>query len=148
MRINHLKDKQNILIIGCGRLGASIANELSDKNKNVTIVDIDKNSFRKLSPSFSGLSMEGNGMDIEILEEAHIRKTDVLIVVTNNDNINILISQMAKSIFEVKEVIIRLYDPEKECVYKENNIHTIFPALLSSSEVDRILKIQEGDYEK
>lgn len=141
MKINNIRVNKNVLIIGCGRLGASIANALSDKNMNVTIIDIDKDSFRKLLPSFSGMVMEGNGIDIDILEEANIRKADVVIVVTNNDNTNILISQMAKSLFEVKEVIIRLYDPEKECVYKDSNIHTIFPALLSSTEVDRILNI-------
>lgn len=141
MKINNIRVNKNVLIIGCGRLGASIANALSDKNMNVTIIDIEKDSFRKLSPSFSGMLMEGNGMDIDILEEANIRKADVVNVVTNNDNINILISQMAKSLFGVEEVIIRLYDPEKECIYKDSNIHTIFPALLSSTEVDRILNI-------
>lgn len=55
MKINDIKDDYQILIIGCGRLGASIANALSNRNKNVTIVDVNKDSFRKLSPSFSGL---------------------------------------------------------------------------------------------
>ena len=130
-----------MLIIGCGRLGASIANTFSDKNMSVTIIDIQKDSFRKLSPSFLGLLMEGDGMDMDILEEANIRKADVVIVVTDNDNINILVSQIAKNIFEVEEVIIRLYDHEKECVCRDSNINTIFPALLSSSEVDKILMV-------
>ena len=130
-----------MLIIGCGRLGASIANTFSDKNMSVTIIDIQKDSFRKLSPSFLGLLMEGDGMDMDILEEANIRKADVVIVVTDNDNINILVSQIAKNIFEVQEVIIRLYDHEKECVCRDSNINTIFPALLSSSEVDKILMV-------
>ncbi len=80
-------------------------------------------------------------MDMDILEEANIRKADVVIVVTDNDNINILVSQIAKNIFEVEEVIIRLYDHEKECVCRDSNINTIFPALLSSSEVDKILMV-------
>lgn len=147
MKINYIKDDYQILIIGCGRLGASIANTLSNRNRNVTIVDINKDSFRKLSPSFSGLSMEGDATDIKILNEAEINKADVLIAVTNNDNINILIAQMAKCIFDVKEVIARLYDPDKECVYKECNIKTIFPALLSAGEVERILD-EEEDNEK
>lgn len=148
MKINEIRDDYRVLIIGCGRLGASIANKLSNRNKNVTIVDINKDSFRKLSPSFGGLSMEGDATEIELLNEADIKKADVVIAVTDNDNVNILITQMAKSIFEVKEVIARLYDPEKECVYKECNIHAIFPALLSASEVERILDIQEDYYEK
>ncbi|MCI9304103.1 TrkA family potassium uptake protein [Clostridium sp.] len=141
MKIKNIKLNKNVLIIGCGRLGASIANTFSDKNMSVTIIDIQKDSFRKLSPSFLGLLMEGDGMDMDILEEANIRKADVVIVVTDNDNINILVSQIAKNIFEVQEVIIRLYDHEKECVCRDSNINTIFPALLSSSEVDKILMV-------
>ncbi|MCI9070755.1 NAD-binding protein [Clostridium sp.] len=141
MKIKNIKSNKNVLIIGCGRLGASIANTFSDKNMSVTIIDIQKDSFRKLSPSFLGLLMEGDGMDMDILEEANIRKADVVIVVTDNDNINILVSQIAKNIFEVEEVIIRLYDHEKECVCRDSNINTIFPALLSSSEVDKILMV-------
>lgn len=141
MKIKNIKLNKNVLIIGCGRLGASIANTFSDKNISVTIIDIQKDSFRKLSPSFLGLLMEGDGMDMDILEEANIRKADVVIVVTDNDNINILVSQIAKNIFEVEEVIIRLYDHEKECVCRDSNINTIFPALLSSSEVDKILMV-------
>lgn len=141
MKIKNIKLNKNVLIIGCGRLGASIANTFSDKNMSVTIIDIQKDSFRKLSPSFLGLLMEGDGMDMDILEEANIRKADVVIVVTDNDNINILVSQIAKNIFEVEEVIIRLYDHERECVCRDSNINTIFPALLSSSEVDKILMV-------
>ncbi len=141
MKIKNIKSNKNVLIIGCGRLGASIANTFSDKNMSVTIIDIQKDSFRKLSPSFLGLLMEGDGMAMDILEEANIRKADVVIVVTDNDNINILVSQIAKNIFEVEEVIIRLYDHEKECVCRDSNINTIFPALLSSSEVDKILMV-------
>lgn len=141
MKIKNIKSNKNVLIIGCGRLGASIANTFSDKNMSVTIIDIQKDSFRKLSPSFLGLLMEGDGMDMDILEEANIRKADVVIVVTDNDNINILVSQIAKNIFEIEEVIIRLYDHEKECVCRDSNINTIFPALLSSSEVDKILMV-------
>ena len=141
MKIKNIKSNKNVLIIGCGRLGASIANTFLDKNMSVTIIDIQKDFFRKLSPSFLGLLMEGDGMDMDILEEANIRKADVVIVVTDNDNINILVSQIAKNIFEVEEVIIRLYDHEKECVCRDSNINTIFPALLSSSEVDKILMV-------
>ncbi|QUH28154.1 potassium channel family protein [Vallitalea guaymasensis] len=145
MKMNNIKDDYQIVIIGCGRLGASIANTLSNKNRNVTIVDINKDSFGKLSPSFSGLLMEGDATDIKVLKKAEINKADVLIAVTDNDNINILIAQMMKSIFNIKEVIARLYDPEKECVYKESHIQTVFPALLSAGEVGRILDKEEDD---
>lgn len=148
MKINKMSEEHHVLIIGCGRLGSSIANTLSNKNKNVTMVDISKDSFRKLSPSFGGVSLEGDATEIEVLKEADIKKANVVIAVTDNDNVNILIAQMARNLFAIKEVIARLYDPEKECIYKDDNINTIFPALLSASEVDRILEMQEVRNEK
>lgn len=148
MKMNKIRDDYHVLIIGCGRLGSNIANTLSDRNKNVTIVDISKDSFRKLSPSFGGISLEGNGTVIEVLKEADIKKADVVIAVTDNDNVNTLIAQMARKLFDIKEVVVRLYDPDKECVYKEDNIHTVFPSLLSVSEIDRILQLQEERNER
>lgn len=148
MKISNIRKEHQVLIIGCGRLGASIANTLSNKNKYVTIVDMCETAFGKLSPSFGGLSLEGDGTNIEVLKEAGIQKVEVIIVVTNNDNINIMIAQMARKLFYVKEVIVRLYDPEKECIYKGEEIHTILPALLSASEINKILELKEKNYEK
>lgn len=138
-----IKDNSRILIIGCGRLGSNIANNLSTKNRNVTIIDSNNESFRKLSPSFSGLYIEGDATDISILKEAEIDVADIVIVVTDNDNINILIAQMSKNMFHVKNIIIRLYDAEKRCVYDECDIQTVLPSLLCMSEVDKIISGRE-----
>lgn len=135
------KEDSNILIVGCGRLGASIANELSNKGKDVTIIDINKDNFRKLSRSFEGLTLEGNGTDIEVLKEAQIVSSDVVLAVSNNDNVNIMVAQIAKKVFGINKVISRLYDPEKQCVYHDMDIRTILPSLLSVEHVDRILRI-------
>lgn len=135
------KDDNQILIIGCGRLGASIANELSNRNKDVTIIDISKDNFRKLSRSFEGLSLEGNGTDFEVLKEAQIQSSDVVLAVTDNDNVNIMVAQIARLVFGIEKVIARLYDPEKQCVYKDLGVKTILPSLLSVEQVDRILHV-------
>ena len=127
------------IIVGCGRLGANLANTLSDEGSNVLIIDKNKNAFRKLSPSFGGLAVTGDGTDSDVLQEAQIDKADVLVVVTNNDNVNVMIAQIAREIFKVKRVIARLYDPERECIYREFNIDTICPAVLSVKEINKIL---------
>ena len=127
------------VIVGCGRLGADLANTLSEEGESVLILDKNKDSFRKLSPSFGGLSMEGDGMDLDILNAANVRRADTVVAVTNNDNVNIMIAQIAKECFSVKRVISRLYDPERECVYRELGIDTICPAVLSVNEIDKIL---------
>ena len=143
MKLNDMKEDENVLVIGCGRLGSSIANIISNRNKSVSIIDISKDSFRKLSPSFGGLVLEGDATDLEVLKEAQMQKPNVVVVATNNDNINIMVAQMVKKIFDVNKVIIRLYDPERECIFKGMGIHSIFPVQLSANEVDKILEEED-----
>ena len=135
------------VIIGCGRLGADLANTLSEQGENVLILDKEKDSFRKLSSSFGGLSVEGDGTGLDTLKAADVRRADTVIAVTNNDNVNIMIAQIAKECFSVKKVICRLFDPERECVYQEFGIDTICPAVLSANEIDKILNRNTGAQE-
>jgi trk system potassium uptake protein len=127
------------IIVGCGRLGANLANALSDAQGNVLIMDMNKDSFRKLSPSFGGLAVTADATDLDALQEAGMDKADTVIVVTNNDNVNVMVAQLAREMFKVREVIARLYDPERECVYQEFGIDTVCPAVLSMIEIDKIL---------
>lgn len=128
------------VIIGCGRLGANIANTLSDNEKNVLIIDDAKEAFRKLSPSFGGLTLAGDATDLDVLEEAKLDKANAVIIVTNNDNVNIMVAQLAKEIFKVTRVVARLYNPDCECVYREFGINTICPAVLSANEISVLLR--------
>lgn len=136
-----MKTDQNAytIIVGCGRLGANLANALSDAQGNVSIMDMNKDAFRKLSPSFGGLAITADAMDLDALQEAGMDKASTVIAVTNNDNVNVMVAQLARELFKVGEVIARLYDPERECVYQELGIETICPAVLSMKEIDKIL---------
>ena len=91
--------------------------------------------------------MEGDGTELDTLKAADVQRADTVVAVTNNDNINIMIAQMAKECFSVKKVISRLFDPERECVYQELGIDTICPAVLSANEIDKILNRNEGSPE-
>ena len=140
MKLFETKNQDNyIIIVGCGRLGANLANTLSDNDGNVLIMDLYKDSFRRLSGAFGGLSVVGNGTDLDALNQAHIKDASAVIAVTNHDNTNIMIAQLARDLFRVKKVIARLYDPERESVYQDLGIDTICPALLSAKEVDKLL---------
>lgn len=136
-----MKTDQNAytIIVGCGRLGANLANALSDAQGNVSIMDMNKDAFRKLSPSFGGLAITADATDLDALQEAGMDKASTVIAVTNNDNVNVMVAQLARELFKVGEVIARLYDPERECVYQELGIETICPAVLSMKEIDKIL---------
>lgn len=140
--MNFFKNKQNkdyTIIVGCGRLGASLANEVSDRNGNVLIMDKDAAAFRKLSPSFGGLTQVGEGLDLAALKEAHIEKTQVLIVVTDDDNTNIMLAQIAKDLYHINKVIVRLSDPDRQDAFNGKDIKTICPSLLSSRAIGNIL---------
>lgn len=138
------KSEEYTIIVGCGRLGANLANTLSDAGENVLIMDIRKDAFRRLSSGFGGLSVVADGTDFTALKEANIEDATAVVVVTNNDNTNIMVAQIARHEFKVNRVIARLYDVERECVYKEFGIDTICPAVLSAMEIDKLL----GDMNK
>jgi trk system potassium uptake protein TrkA len=140
----HRHENKYTIIVGCGRLGANLANTLSDSEESVLIIDISEDAFRKLSPSFGGLTMVGDGTDVSVLNEANIKSASAVISVTNRDNTNIFVSLIAREYFNVDHVIARLYDWERECVYQEFGIDTICPAVLSFKEIDKLLS-GEGD---
>ncbi len=81
----------------------------------------------------------GNGTDFDMLQEAQIQQASAVIAVTNDDNTNIMIAQIARDIFHANRVIARLYDPECETVYQEFGIDTICPSALSAKEIDKLL---------
>lgn len=135
--------EEYIIIVGCSRLGAALANTLSEGEIGVMIIDKNEDSFRKLSPSYGGLTLVGDATEFHILKEAKIEDATAVITVTNNDNTNIMVAQIAKELFNIEHVIARLYDPECECVYQEFNIDTVCPAVLSVNEIKKFLKIAE-----
>lgn len=132
-------DKDYTIVVGCGRLGANLAATLSDGGGDVLIIDKNKDAFRKLSPSFGGLSITGDATDLDVMKDAQMGKAGVVVAVTNSDNTNIMVAQMARELFQIRQVIARLYDPERECVYREFGIDTICPAVLSACEIGKIL---------
>ena len=135
------------VIIGCGRLGASLANAISDKDASVMIVDRDERAFRKLGTSYGGLTLTGDATYIAVLRSAEIERADTVVSVTNDDNTNIMVAQIARNVYHIPNVICRLYDPEREIVYKEFGIDTICPTVLSTREIDRLLGKAKGEKE-
>ena len=123
------------IIIGCGRLGSALAGRLSEEGKDVMVIDSDKTAFRKLPASYGGLTMMANATDIDKLKQAEIEKADTVIAVTDSDNSNICVAQIARKVFDVKRVIARIYDDEKNMLLNPLGIDSICPAALSEKEV-------------
>jgi trk system potassium uptake protein len=131
----------NVLIMGCGRVGAQLASLFDTEGHKVTVLDTNGHSFRRLVPNFSGTALVGDGTDIDILKKAGIMEVDAFIAVTEGDNRNIMAAQMAKYIFDVKKVICRIYDPLRKEVYETVGLEAISPTTVFAKMLkDRILE--------
>ena len=130
----------NVIIMGCGRVGAQLASMLDNENHKVTVLDIDGHSFRRLSSNFSGTALLGDGTDQEDLKKAGIEEADAFIAVTEGDNRNVMAAQMAKHVFNIPKVICRIYDPLRKDVYESLGIEAISPTTVFAQLLkDRLL---------
>lgn len=127
-----------IMIVGCGRLGASLALALYRKGHLVTVIDKNSKSFNMLGSEFNGNTITGLGFDKNVLEEAGIEYQDVLIACTSSDETNALIAKIAKDIYFVGKVLVRLYDPELARIFSSLGIKTIST---TGFGVDRVLEL-------
>lgn len=134
------QENEYVLVVGCGRLGASLAEAVSDRGGDVTVIDRDKEAFGRLYSGYGGLTMAADATELDVLMEAHIDRATAVVAVTDSDSVNIMVSQMAKEIFKKKKVICRLYDPERACVYEGTGIETICPARLSEAAIEQMIE--------
>ena len=121
-----------IVILGCGRVGATLATMMDQAGHKVSIIDYSNESFRRLDPKFSGETVVGNGIDEDVLIRAGIKEADAFAAVTNGDNRNIMASQVAKEIFNIKKVVCRIYDPIRQSTYTELGLETICPTVVGT----------------
>lgn len=132
-----------IVIIGCGRLGSTVAMKLSNEGHDIAIIDNDIDNLERLGSGFNGQRICGVEFDNDVLLDGGIDRADVFMALTSDDNTNIMASQMAGSIFKVKRVIARVCEPAKEFIYESLGIETIKPIQLTD-EVIRNSIIEEG----
>jgi trk system potassium uptake protein TrkA len=121
-----------IVILGCGRVGATLATMMDHAGHAVTIIDASSDSFQRLDANFGGETVLGNGIDGEVLIRAGIKDADAFAAVTNGDNRNIMASQIAKEIFKVKKVVCRIYDPIRQSTYNELGLESISPTIVGA----------------
>jgi trk system potassium uptake protein TrkA len=128
-----------VVILGCGRVGATLANMMDEKGHQISVIDYSSDSFRRLNSKFSGETIIGNGVDEEILIRAGIKDANAFVAVTNGDNRNIMASQIAKEIFNVPKVICRIYDPIRESTYSELGLETFCPTKIGAQMLFDVL---------
>jgi trk system potassium uptake protein TrkA len=121
-----------VIIMGCGRVGARLASQLSRAGHEVTVLDTNGNAFRRLDPDFSGTAMLGNGIDVDVLRRAGIERADAFAAATQGDNRNIMAAQVARHIFRVPKVVSRIYDPLRQQTFEMLGIETISPTVIGA----------------
>ena len=115
------------LIVGCGRVGSSLAKKLQGSGWDVSVVDSSEESLVRLGENWPGEFHVGHGMDIAVLEGAGIESADAVIVATSGDNTNIVVSQVAKERYGTKAVAVRLLDPARAEFYATKGLHVVSP---------------------
>ncbi|MEG0615412.1 MAG: TrkA family potassium uptake protein [Oscillospiraceae bacterium] len=133
----------NILVVGCGKVGSRLASVLSRQGHDVSVVAKDADSFEALAPEFSGYTTRGVPIDQDVLKRAGIESCDAVAAVTLDDNINIMVSELAREIFHVKIVLARIYDPRRGDVFSHFGLHTVCPTNLTVAAVCSALTEEE-----
>ncbi len=115
----------HVVIVGCGRVGSSLARELCESGNTVAVVDRKADAFLRLGDEFSGQTVVGIGFDPDVLVAAGIDRADALVAVTNGDNSNIMIARVGRERFKVQRVVTRIYDPKRAEIYERLGIATV-----------------------
>jgi len=115
------------LIIGCGRVGSTIALELYAEGWQVTVVDENEDALSRLGENWPGAFLVGHGMDADLLREAGIEEAEAVVVATDGDNTNIIIGQVAQKRFGIQCVVVRILDPARADFYAERGLRTVCP---------------------
>ena len=115
------------LVIGCGRVGSSVALQLDSEGWEVTAVDEKEEALTRLGEGWRGGFIVGHGMDLLLLREAGIEEADAVVVATNGDNTNLVIGQVAQKRFDIQCVVVRVLDPARADFYRELGLRTVCP---------------------
>ena len=115
------------MVIGCGRVGSAVAQQLQGSGWDVTVLDENEDALGRLGESWTGDFVVGHGMDLKLLKEGGIEEADAVVVTTDGDNTNIVIAQAALKHFEVPTVVVRVLDPARAQFYATRGLRIVCP---------------------
>ena len=137
LRWSRYRGRVHVVIMGCGRVGSTLAIELDDAGHEVVVVDQDPDSFRRLGADFGGSTVTGVGFDWDTMLEAGLERTDAFVAVSSGDNSNIVSARVARENFGVNTVVARIYDPRRAEIYQRLGIPTVATVRWTA---DRVLR--------
>jgi trk system potassium uptake protein TrkA len=128
-----------VIIMGCGRVGARLAGMLDAEGHPVSVIDLKLDAFERLPARFNGNTVLGEGIDYDVLRHAGIEQADAFLALSNNDNSNIMASQIAQRVFHVGRVITRIYDPSRNQSFRALGLETLCPTKLGVDRIEALL---------
>lgn len=137
----------HMIIVGCGRVGSTVARRLDSMGHDVVVIDRKKDAFRRLGKDFGGRTLTGVGFDRDLLVEAGIGPESAVMAVTNGDNSNVMIARVAREMFGVERVVARIYDPRRAAIYERLGISTVATVSWASKRVFQLILPQNGEVE-
>jgi trk system potassium uptake protein TrkA len=129
----------HIVIMGCGRVGSTLAHNLQARGHSVAVIDQNPDAFRRLGVEFSGLTITGIGFDRSVLVEAGVERADAFAAVSSGDNSNIISARLARETFGVRRVVARIYDQKRAEVYERLGIPTVATVRWTADRIVRHL---------
>jgi trk system potassium uptake protein TrkA len=115
------------VVVGCGRVGSSVAKGLVAEGWEVTVVDENEDALGRLGPGWRGGFVVGHGMDVNVLERAGVADADAAVVATNGDNTNLVIGQVLQKRYDVATVVVRILDPARAKLYADRGMRIVCP---------------------
>ena len=126
----------HIVVVGCGRVGSGLAMQLSDEGHSVVVIDKNRDAFRRLI-HFNGRTIHGSGFDRDVLAKAEAGQADALAAVTRGDNTNILCARIGRDNYGIKNIVARIYDPQRAGIYMKLGIPTVATSLWTTQQVKK-----------
>ena len=127
----------HIVIMGCGRVGSTLARSLEDRGHTTAVIDTNPDAFRRLGPGFSGITVTGMGFDRDVMIQAGIERADAFAAVSSGDNSNIISARVAREQFKIDNVVARIYDPGRAEVYERLGVPTVATVPWAADQVLR-----------
>ncbi len=132
----------NVIVVGCGRVGAELALSLQAGHQ-VTVIDSDRRAFDRLGLHYTGRTVQGEALDRNVLLRAGIESAEALAAVTASDNVNVIVASVARKIYHIERVVTRVYNPRRRPIYEKLNIQTVSSSSWGAHRIEQLL-VQPG----
>lgn len=133
-----------VVVMGCGRIGSTVAVLLDRSGHEVSVIDRDEDAFRTLPHDFGGKQILGTGIDQDVLRQAGIETADALVAVSSGQNSNVMAAQVAKEIFGCPRAIVRINDPIRQRTFEQLGLETFCLPLTGVEIIMSTLNVENG----